>query len=138
MMNISVHGHASSSVYTYTKNGTYNEKSIPDDALMLALMCFQHDGNIDSDDYPDAFQHALAHTGNYRSNYYSMRVYAEKDEQVGYTISRYLGYRKGKLDNDVFTVFPEKPDEPIDLIVWDAGLGGLQIPDNCRSSFLGI
>jgi len=133
-MNISIHGHASSSVYSYTRSGVFCERTVPDEALLLALQFLIPSGQVIADELPDALKDIFVDDGNrYRRNYYDMRVYEGNKEQTSYTINRSLGYREGKLGTDIYTLPPSKPEEPIDLVVWDGGLGGLQIPKNCRS-----
>ena len=137
MMNISVHGHTSVSYYTFTENGKFREMFATHGAHLLALAIkSQSIQSIMGDSIEGASVHLDKSEDDEeiikksRRNYYGMRPFEWAGNRT-YYISRFLGTRDGEI-GDVYSFPPPKPDEPYDLIVWDDGLGGLQIDEKCR------
>ena len=129
-LNLSMHGHASFSVYAFTKDGVYNEPKFRGGILPFALSHLEV--TLDSqEEFKEYYDNLIGKEhDNYRRNYYAMQPYGDDN---CYTVSHYLGHKPGKLGTDVFTLPPSDPSKPMRLFVWDDGHGGLQIPDNCNS-----
>jgi len=127
-MNIALHGHASTSVYTMTVNGTYREVMAPNGATFLALAMVPKTEDTAEVSDTTILSSILADMEKYRREYYGMHLYTEAGTNRQYhAISRYLGSRSEENSLNILTMKPPHPDEPYDLIVFDDGSGGLDI-----------
>ena len=110
-MNVSIHGHASISVYMYTSDdGKFLKWTLPFGTLLLAH---------------DLFQRSQVENTDYRHNYYICHCVDGKS----FFIHKELGYENSRLGTDIYKMEPENINNPIDLIIWDEGYGGLEIKD---------
>jgi len=90
------------------------------------------------DEHGRGGKHPLHSSNNdeYRRDYYELSQYETKHKHKYFSISRHLGYREGTTPNNIYSIPPENPDKPADLlIVWDEGYGGMSLPQNSRSVF---
>ncbi|MCL2171074.1 MAG: ATP-binding protein [Defluviitaleaceae bacterium] len=129
-MNIAYHGHATTLVYTYTRDGIFSEHTeimgIPlIYASLNAAMDAAHGGHL---------LFGMENLEDYRREYYSLTHHGNGADY--YTPSRYLGYREGEIANSLINIPPKDPAAPIDfMIVWDEGFGGLDLPADCANVF---
>ena len=131
-MNIAFYGHTNTLVFTYTKNGKFHKQ-----ALLGGIRQIYHSARTSMET-----NNVSLHIGStdvspdsneYRRDYYGLRQYNNVFKKEYYGISKYLGYEEGTAEGNIFSVMPDNPDAPIDILfVWDEGYGGLSIPD-CKN-----
>jgi len=129
-MNIALHGHPSYHVYTVNINGEYKEVLLPMGVLMPAFML---DPELQALNQGEDHEGIENHGINFRKNYYALKHFVSADGRGYYAVDRFLGTRIPKSGGCSLYNFVANPDLPVDLIVWDEGLGGITIPQNVNS-----
>jgi hypothetical protein len=137
-MNISIYGHASVHVLTYTAYGVYREALLPSGALLIhtALPSLQSQlaPLVPDDSIVSNLDIKQKHYDNYRREYKMLHCYQDNTKRNYYAISSHLGYRDGNASHNIYNFPPQRTDSPADLIIWDEGLGDLVLPEGCRTA----
>jgi len=136
-MNIAYYGHTRSLVYSYNLNGIYNELAWSAGMRLIhksvaSALEDEHGaggqltiGSLQSNDNDE-----------FHRDYYQLSRYETKDNYKYLSANLHLGYREGTAPNSIFSIPPQNPDKPADLlVVWDEGYGGMSLPENSRSVF---
>jgi len=117
----------------YTKNGVFREVVMPHGAILLSLVYLSALLKDKPDELANAYNEIYGNfCDKYRREYYGMHLYEDAQKRSYFAISHYLGYRDGEPGTEVFYLPPENPDESTVLLVWDSGLGGLNVSQECR------
>jgi len=133
-MNLSIHGHARASAYTFTENGVFREVLMPHGSIFCSIAYLQQTLINNPEELKKAMLELIGKNfERYRREYYGMHRYEDAKKRSYYAISRHLGYREGEPGSEVYTHPPANPDEPADLLVWDEGFGGLSICEDSRN-----
>ncbi|MCL2558775.1 MAG: hypothetical protein FWE09_09885, partial [Treponema sp.] len=128
-MNISVLGHAGSRAMLFTLDGMYREINMPLGAQLLCSILSKFQFVAAPDLKPEEALRDVWNdepSENLRREYMVMRPL----DSGGFDLGRSLGFREGRSAHSVFREPPARPQEPTELIIWDEGLGGLEIPDS--------
>ena len=133
-MNIAYYGHTRNLVYSYHVNGIYNEftwsggMKLIHKSVASALEDEHGDGGMLANDLRSS------DIGEFRRDFYLLGQHETKDKFKYLSANLHLGYREGTTPNNIYSVPPENPGKPADLlVVWDEGYGGLSLPENSRS-----
>ena len=127
-MNLGFYGHTNTLVFTYTLDGKFNKIAL--DGGMRNI--YHHARLAIENNHLRSLNMEMQNSDSdeYRRDYYGLRIYETADSKDYYGISRYLGYEDGVTPGDIFSVMPEDPDAPIDMLfVWDEGYGNLKLPE---------
>lgn len=130
-VNLAFYGHAHTAILTATVDGKYVDHAMPSGMKLIhQLISSAH--NIGSANYE------LDDTGDndFRRDYFGLHRYKNSEKGGFFSVSRYLGCREGTIPHNIYSIPPENPDLPTDLLfVWDEGYGGLSLPENSRYVF---
>jgi len=129
-MNIAFYGHAGSSILMYTHDGIFDELAMKNGVQFIyeAVVSAIEDGK-----FGRMGSDCNTSDDEYRRDYYALHNFAPGKKGGSYMVSRKLGYKKGRTENDIFYVPPENPNEPTDImIVYDEGYGGLVLPGDAE------
>ena len=129
-MNLSVYGHTYTSVFVYTIDGQYKEQSMPGGVRLITPMINEFKSAIFGQGNNDTSFYEAENNDEFIKYYYSMCSEERDSAGAYYKVDKQLGYVSGKSKDNIYHEKPKDPNAPMDLIVWDEGLGGLELPEN--------
>jgi len=117
----------------YTSDGEFREVVMPHGAILISIVYLSKLLQDKPDELANAHKEIYGNfCDKYRREYYGMHLYEDAQKRSYFAISRYLGCRDGEPGAKVYSLPPQNTDEPVDLLVWDSGLGGLNVNEECR------
>ena len=129
-MNLTIYGHVNTQVLLYTKDGKYLENHMPGGAALINAI---HNGQTKIGlEARETLTFPLVNEGEnparYRREYMKLHQYETANRGKYYAIAQYLGYREGESPTNICHFPTDDPAQAADLVIWDEGWGGLQIP----------
>ena len=129
-MKLAIYGHASTQILLHTKNGRYLETYMPGGAALIHAMQTAQPkiGLAVMETLAFPLERQVDHSADFRKEYMKLRRFEIAGRGKYYAISQYMGFREGLEETSIAYYPPHEGDTQTDLIVWDEGWGGLEVP----------